>query len=286
LDPLVGLVLDERYRIISEIGRGALGIVYKAEQLDTGEPVAVKIMFEDMINDDRAFDRFSEEAQAASSLSHPNIVSVIDFGLTDFGYAYFVMDCLEGENLQVILNREVRLPIKRALQLFVQISDALAHAHSRTVIHSDIKPENIIVISRPHADEQVKVVDFGLAKRFQGTAAGARSTINGEVLGTPAYMSPEQVMGGRALDARSDIYSLGCLMYVAVTGVPPIWGADAEQTMSLHLSLNPQPPSLACPGALIPANVQQVIMKTLKKFPEERYQTMALLQRDLLALLN
>jgi serine/threonine-protein kinase len=281
----VGLVLDERYQILSEIGRGALGIVYKAAQFDSAIPVAVKLLFEDMINDDTAFDRFSSEAQSVSSLEHTNIVTVHDFGLTDFGYAYFVMDYLEGENLQNTLDREGRLPLKRALKIFVQIADALSHAHSKNIMHSDIKPENVIIQKAENGEDLAKLVDFGLAKRFHGIS-GMRVSQSGEVLGTPAYMSPEQCMGGRTIDARSDIYSFGCLMYAVVTGVLPILGPDAMQTMSLHLSMNPQPPAQACPGALIPLNVQDVIMKALKKFPEERYQTAALLRRDLQQLLK
>lgn len=285
METLVGKVLADRYEIESEIGRGARGIVYKARQPEPEPIVAIKVLFDDMIYDDTAFERFSWEAHSATLLSHPNIINVFDFGLTDEGSAYLAMECLDGENLQDVLDRERKLPLRRGLKIFIQIADALAHAHSQGIMHRDIKPENIILMRGGDQTDFIKIVDFGIAKSFSALPGADLATAD-QLIGSPAYMSPEQCVGERHIDARSDIYSLGCLMYAALTGVLPIGGATPEETMSRHMSVDPPPLAQACPGALIPANVQEVVMKCLKKFPEARYQTMLQLKSDLGMLLK
>ncbi len=285
METLVGKVLAERYAIEAEIGRGARGIVYKARQPAPEPVVAIKVLFDDMIHDDHAFERFSWEMHSATLLSHPHIINVFDFGLTDDGSAYLAMECLEGENMQDILDRERKLAMKRALRIFVQIADALAHAHAQGIMHRDIKPENVILLKGAGNTDFVKIVDFGIAKSFN-VLPGADLAATDQIIGSPAYMSPEACMGQRHIDARSDVYSFGCLMYRALTGVLPIDGATPEEVLSRQMSVDPPTLAQACPGALIPANVQEVVMKCLKKFPEARYQTMLQLRSDLNLLLR
>lgn len=279
---LVGKILADRYEIDHEIGRGALGVVYKGRHRALGRAVAVKVLFEDLQADENSFERFKLEAKSAASLNHPNIVSVFDFGLADNGSPYLVMDFLDGQTLQAVINREKRVQLARAIPFFIQICDAMAQAHSLGIIHRDLKPDNIILLKQGR-DEVVKVVDFGIAKRFNNKedTSAKRLTVEGQVVGTPAFMSPEQIMGVKRLDARSDIYSFGCLMYVTLAGVLPICGANSVETMSRHISVDPLPLSHACPGALLPEAIQQIVMKTLKKFPEDRYQSMMHLKTDL-----
>jgi len=285
VESLVGKVLAERYVIEAEIGRGARGIVYKARQPEPEPVVAIKVLFDDMIYDDTAFERFSWEMHSASLLSHPHIINVFDFGLTDEGSAYLAMECLEGETLQDLLDRERKVLLRRGLRIFVQIADALAHAHGQGIMHRDVKPENIILLKGQNNTDFVKIVDFGIAKSFN-LLPGADLATADQIIGSPAYMSPEACMGERHIDARSDIYSLGCVMYTALTGVLPIGGSTPEEVLSRQMSVDPPPLAQACPGALIPANVQEVVMKCLKKFPEARYQTMLQLKSDLNLLLR
>lgn len=285
MESLVGKVLAERYVIEAEIGRGARGIVYKARQPEPEPVVAIKVLFDDMIYDDTAFERFSWEMHSASLLSHPHIINVFDFGLTDEGSAYLAMECLEGETLQDLLDRERKVLLRRGLRIFVQIADALAHAHGQGIMHRDVKPENIILLKGQNNTDFVKIVDFGIAKSFN-LLPGADLATADQIIGSPAYMSPEACMGERHIDARSDIYSLGCVMYTALTGVLPIGGSTPEEVLSRQMSVDPPPLAQACPGALIPANVQEVVMKCLKKFPEARYQTMLQLKSDLNLLLR
>jgi serine/threonine-protein kinase len=193
------------------------------------------------------------------------------------------MEYVKGDTLQQILDFQKRLPVTRAIPIFVQIAEALEYAHANHMLHRDIKPENVVITQNDTAD-LVKVLDFGIATAFGRVN---RTSVEGQdqVLGTPGYMSPEQAMGGR-LDERTDVYSLGCLMYATLAGVIPLGGGTPEEMISRHISVNPVPLQSACPGAMIPANVAEVVMKTLKKFPEDRYSTMAFLKKDLKLLLE
>lgn len=280
---LAGTIVGDQYAVEREVGRGARGVIFKAKRAG-GKDCALKILTEDMLNDETAFDRFSMEAQTTCTLKHPHIINVFDFGLTDDGLAYLVMEYLEGQTLQQSIDSGGRLSIPRALNIFMQIADALEYAHSKGMIHRDIKPENIVLAKNASMPDFVKVVDFGIARRYNALP-GADMLRTLVIEGTPGYMSPEQAMGGH-LDARSDIYSLGCLMYTTLTGVMPITGATEEEILSKHISTDPPKLSQACPGALIPATVQEVVLKALKKFPEHRYQTAAQLKADLRMLMK
>lgn len=271
--PLVGQILAGRYEVVREIGRGALGIVYKGKHRILDRTVAIKVLFGGVHNDFSAQERFKREAQATSQLSHPNVVTIFDFGITPDQLPYIVMDYVNGETLQHLITRLGRLQSRRAVPIFIQICDGMAHAHSRGIIHRDLKPENVI-LTRDYANEEtVKIVDFGIAKRFMDEGE-RKLTAEGQVVGTPAYMSPEQIMGARRIDARSDIYSMGCLMFTTLTGTLPISGANSVETMAKHVANEPMDVGAACPEAQIPIALQDLLMRCLKKFPEERPQSM------------
>ncbi|MFA6208274.1 MAG: serine/threonine-protein kinase [Candidatus Obscuribacterales bacterium] len=271
---LVGAILADRYEIICEVGRGALGVVYKARHLVMEKTVAVKVLFGEVQKDETNFLRFQREAQAASSMSHPNIVVVYDFGISQNQTPFLVMDFVEGTNLKDVLQRHGKLPIERAVAIFLQMASALEHAHSKGILHRDIKPENVVLMHTAWNPEFVKLVDFGIAKYVNEPSKNSKKlTMDGEVLGTPAYMSPEQILGNK-LDARSDIYCLGVLMYHTISGSLPILGINAAETMSLHVTDMPKDLAEACTSMKVPHRLSRTIMKTLKKHPQDRHQTM------------
>ncbi len=271
---LVGAILADRYEIICEVGRGALGVVYMARHLVIEKTVAVKVLFGEVQKDETNFHRFQREAQAASSMSHPNIVVVYDFGISQNHTPFLVMDFVEGTNLKDILQRHGKLPIARAVAIFLQMASALEHAHSKGILHRDIKPENVVLMHTAWNPEFVKLVDFGIAKYVNEPSKNSKKlTMDGEVLGTPAYMSPEQILGNK-LDARSDIYCLGVLMYHTISGKLPILGTNSAETMSMHVTDLPQDLAEACPGVKVPHRLSRTIMKTLKKHAQDRHQTM------------
>ncbi|HEY9786327.1 MAG TPA: serine/threonine-protein kinase, partial [Candidatus Obscuribacterales bacterium] len=221
------------------------------------------------------------EAQALSALNHPNIVMVIDFGLSDQGFPFLVMDYLQGTNLRDVIVNEKRVSSERAVPIFIQIASALAHAHSRDILHRDLKPDNVVLINVDGNKDFVKMIDFGLAKRLdEGRQNLKKLTMEGQVLGTPAYMSPEQIMGQK-MDARTDIYAMGVLMFYTLTGGFPIWGSTEVDTMQRHVTTEPADFASVCPEAVIPQGLQLIIRKCLKKFPEDRQQSMQELKEEL-----
>ncbi len=269
---LIGCTIADRYLIEHEIGSGALGKVYRARHKVLDRPVAVKVLFEDLKGNENSFLRFQREAQAASSLNHPNIVTVFDFGLQDNSYPFLVMDYLEGDNLKDVILKCGRLPLPRAFPILIQIAEALAHAHSRGILHRDIKPDNIILLQTNVCKDLVKIVDFGIAKKINERKS-EKLTMDGQVVGTPAFMSPEQILNAH-LDARSDIYSFGVLAFNLVTGVLPIIGKTPVETMSGHVSNEPLSLVAACPGVSFPQSLQEILKKMLKKYPEDRHKSM------------
>jgi eukaryotic-like serine/threonine-protein kinase len=269
---LIGCTIADRYIIEDEIGAGALGKVYRARHKVLERLVAVKVLFEDLKGNENSFLRFQREAQAASSLNHPNIVTIFDFGLQDNTYPFLVMDYLQGDNLKDVIQKKGRLPLYRAFPILIQTAEALAHAHSRGILHRDIKPDNIILLQSNVSKDHVKIVDFGIAKRINERRTD-KLTMDGQVVGTPAFMSPEQILNAN-LDARSDIYSFGVLTFNLVTGVLPIMGRTPVETMSGHVSNEPLTLAAACPGVSFPQSLQDLIKKMMKKYPDERYRSM------------
>lgn len=281
-DSLIGTTLAGRYKILSKIGRGGMSVVYKGQHLLMDRIVAIKMLHADLISDPVTISRFQQEAKAVSSLTHPNVILVFDFGLSSQGLPYLVMDYLQGESLSEIIKRKGHLPIKRCIEIFAQACDALSHAHHKGIIHRDIKPANIMLTTDEEQHEVVKVVDFGIAKMLPREGEEAiRLTQTGEIFGTPLYMSPEQIMG-KPLDVRSDIYSLGCVIYESISGRPPCLGSNAVDTMNKHLVQEPPHFSDALPEEYIPEAIEAVVWKALAKDPDKRYQTMNEFKQDLL----
>ncbi len=275
-EPLVGSIIEEKYEILEVLGGGGMGVVYKAKHLLMHRTVAIKMLLPEVVASEIALARFQQEAQAASSLSHPNILTVFDFGQTVDGKPYLVMDFLEGRSLSQILEDDGYLPLQRAVPIFIQICAGLAHAHQKGVIHRDLKPANIMLVDFEGVGDFVKIVDFGIAKllpRQDGEGKPMELTHTGQIFGSPLYMSPEQCRG-ISLDARSDIYSLGCVMYRIVAGESPFMGQDALEAMFKQVNENPHPFATCCPEFEIPEAFEAVVMKMLKKDPSERFQTM------------
>lgn len=280
-EPVAGSIIAGKYEVLSVVGGGAMGLVYKARHTLMKRIVAVKVLRPNMALDETTVSRFQKESEALSVLDHPNILTVFDFGLNELGQPYLVTDYLEGETLAEILNNEETLDYKRVIDLFKQVSSALSHAHKNGVVHRDMKPSNIMLVKNEENEDRVKILDFGIAKVTDETEDSTQLTKTGEVFGSPLYMSPEQCRG-KVLDARSDIYSVGCVAYRALTGVPPIVGQDLIECLYKHVNEDPAPFSEARPGNSIPFALEAVVLKCLMKDPATRYQTMAELRDALI----
>ena len=270
---MVGKVIGDKYEILEVVGGGGMGLIYKARHTLMKRIVAVKMMHAQYVSSSGNLMRFQLEAQAASALSHPNILTVYDFGLTPEGSPYLVMDFLEGTNLAEVLDEQGFLPPLRAAHIFAQAADALGHAHSKGVIHRDLKPGNIMLVANEKDADFVKIVDFGIAKLLLPQGESANLTKTGEVFGSPLYMSPEQCRGISA-DNRSDIYSLGCVMFRALSGSSPFVGQDPMQCMYKHVNELPPPIFDINPDSEVPAGLEAIVLKCLAKEPEARFQTM------------
>jgi serine/threonine protein kinase len=273
------------YRVLEMLGEGAMGMVYSAEDTHLGRRVAVKFLATET-KDHHYRARFLREARAASMLSHPHIAAVYDYGETNDGQPFIVMELVRGETLSDKLHASA-LTIPRSLEIAEAIADALGEAHERGIVHRDIKPSNVILNERG----KVKVLDFGLAKqiheeeRTYQTSPDARTllatqTRSGVVVGTPLYLSPEQAMG-TAVDGRSDLFALGALLYEMITGRPAFAGTSVIEIGAQVIHVNPPPPSSINPQ--VTAELDRITMKALKKKPEERYQTAEEMASDLRA---
>ncbi|HEY9718254.1 MAG TPA: serine/threonine-protein kinase [Trichormus sp.] len=284
-EALIGTTVDNRFSIESIIGTGGMSAVYKASDVYLKHHVALKMLLPHTMHFPLSMQRFQQEAQAACHLKHDNVVRVHSFGVDQVtGRAYLAMDCLEGQSLDAIVGERRTISVDRALHIFIQVADALSHAHEKGVIHRDLKPSNVILVQNGHDPDFVKIVDFGIAKLLnQEGSDAARLTQTGEVFGSPMYMSPEQSRGDK-LDSRADIYSLGCLMYEALAGDPPHSGSNSLEILYKHINIVPPPMSEV--GVTVPQRLEKIIFKALAKDPAERYQTMDTLSRDLTAFAN
>lgn len=277
-DLLVGCTVADRYYVLSILGTGGMSLVYKAKTLEKRPRiVALKTLRVQGLNDEMLVKRFQREAELLSRLNHPRIVQVREHGTTKRGQPFFVMDCLTGTNLNDRLKREGPMPANQVRDIFTQVCGAVDHAHRCGVIHRDLKPGNIMLMEVDGQKDFVKVVDFGIA-RFEEEAQ--RLTRMGEVWGSPIYMSPEQCMGAQ-LDARSDIYSIGVVLYEALTGQVPHFGATYVDTMSKQIGEPARPLREVRPDLNIPEKLEAVVLKALNKESDKRYQTMAELRDDL-----
>lgn len=283
-----GHMLGGKYKILSLLGSGGMGKVFKVTQVFLNTVYALKVLDIRKVVDEVTMRRFQHEARAANALSHPNLVKVHDFGLLDNNQPYFVMDLVEGATLAESIRDKGSLTLAEAAPVFAQICAGLEYAHTQLIVHRDIKPSNIILTAgfEPGTEGSVKILDFGIAKIASEEGGEIQQlTRTGEVFGSPLYMSPEQCSGA-AVDHRSDIYSLGCVLFEALTGTPPYVGANALRTMMLHQS---EPiPSLkqASLGNTFPKSLEEMVAKMLQKDPDERYQNMAQVAESLAAVSN
>jgi TPR repeat protein/tRNA A-37 threonylcarbamoyl transferase component Bud32 len=278
-ESFVGMVLADRYELSSVLGQGQSGMVFKARHRQLDRFVALKLLMPESMADKSAFMRFEREAHSIGRLNHPNIVTVFDLGRWRNERPFLVMDYIEGQDLQDLVGKDGRLPIARAVRIAAQIASALSHAHKRGVIHRDLKPRNIMLLDAEDIMDFVKVVDFGIAKPFDVDQSEAL-TLEGYVVGTPLYMSPEQCSSGK-VDARTDIYALGTLIYKMITGVNPISGKNLTEIMSNQINSQPLPFEEACQYVHIPRAIQSVIYKALAKDPEHRQSSMSELRKEL-----
>lgn len=273
-DELIGQILNDRYKVVEEVGRGGMSAVYRGVHELMDRTVAIKVLLPQLVSDQISIKRFQQEAQAASHLQHPNVITVYDYGFVASGQPYLVMDFLEGESLSEIIKADKHVPVKRVIPIFMQACEALEHAHQKGVIHRDLKSSNIMLIDFEGKKDFVKVVDFGIAKLMPSSGKQSQNlTQTGEVFGSPIYMSPEQCMA-QSLDARSDIYSMGAMIYEALTGQPPLMGQSIIDTMQMHMSTPPKPFKEIRPDLSIPDALERVVLKALAKKPEQRYQSM------------
>jgi serine/threonine-protein kinase len=262
------------YRIVDTISVGGMGTVYRAEHTLLGRPAAVKVLNPEMSTSRDIVNRFFNEARATTSIKHPGIVEVFDFGYLESGHAYLVMELLEGAPLSVRNRARPRIPEHEAAAILRLVCSALTAAHAKGIVHRDLKPDNIFLIADPDGPlgERPKLLDFGIAKLTDIGLAGS-ATKTGAVMGTPTYMSPEQCRGTGDVDHRADLYSLGCIFYELVTGRPPFIDRGAGELIGAHLYMQPEPPSRHAAG--ISPDVEALIMALLAKNPVERPQTAA-----------
>jgi serine/threonine protein kinase len=269
---LPGMVIRDKYQILQQIGSGGMATVYQVRHLAFNEIKAIKLINSQLADGDQFNKRLRAEAVIARKLQHPNAVHVEDLDRTEDGRPFIVMEYVEGENLRNIIRREGPLPTLRALCIAMQVVSALAAAHKLGIIHRDIKPDNIHLIRQPDGTDFVKVLDFGIAKFTQGLSSSAL-TGSGLVVGTPQYVSPEQAMGkqGGDLDGRSDLYTLGIVLYEMLTGRVPFESDTPVGLLVHHLHTTPVPPDELRPDLGIPASVSGLLMKALQKSPEQRF---------------
>jgi serine/threonine-protein kinase len=263
-------ILDQRYQVVKKLGEGGMSFVYEAKDISTGESVAVKIMTPKLAQDKVAAERLRREAGLAMRLDHPNICSIKRLGETSDGLIYLVMPLLKGELLSDKEVREGPIPLEVAVPLMSQICDALAFAHEEQIVHRDLKPENIFLID-DRGKLKAVVTDFGLAKEKRAEPGMAKLTATGIILGTPEFMSPEQIRG-KPLDGRSDIYALGLVAYEMFTGRLPFEGKSAQDTMIARLRGQPLPLRKARADLVFTADFEKALMKAIEAEPNDRYQ--------------
>ena len=275
---LVGQVIADRYHVVRKLGEGGMGQVYLAEHLRMGRQSAVKVMSPALTRDPDSISRFNREASNASRISHPNVAAIYDFGETADGLIYLAMEFVEGESLTALLERQGPLPPARALAIVRQTADALSAAHDMGIVHRDLKPDNIMVARTREGADLVKVVDFGIAKAVGAEAQ--RVTRTGLVVGTPEYMSPEQ-LAGDTVDERSDVYSLGLVAFTALTGALPFPSETAQESMIMRLTEQPRSLAEIRPEIRWPTELQGVMDRALARDARARFATAAEMGRAL-----
>jgi serine/threonine protein kinase len=275
---IVGDVIAERYHVLKKLGEGGMGTVYLAEHVKMGRKSAVKIMNPGMVNDADAIQRFNREATNASKITHTNVAAIYDFGETKDGLIYLAMEFIEGESLTSLIEKNGALPAQRAANIAQQTAEGLVVAHDMGIVHRDLKPDNIMIAKNRDGSDCVKVVDFGIAKATENT--NQKVTKTGLVVGTPEYMSPEQLAGDK-LDGRSDIYSLGLVTFNMLTGKLPFPSETVQESMIMRLTDRPRTLTEMTGQAHWPQQLQDVLDKALSRDAAERYQNAGQFGRDL-----
>ncbi|HLK90178.1 MAG TPA: protein kinase [Polyangia bacterium] len=272
-DPFIGTVVGERYRIVSRIGVGGMGAVYRAEHTMMRRDLAIKVLLPELSGKEEFARRFEREAESASRLAHPNIITVTDFGRTAEGSLFLAMEFLAGSSLSSVIASGPQ-SIERALAIERQILRALDHAHAAGVVHRDLKPENIMLVERDGQRDVVKVLDFGIAKVTDPQSGGQALTQAGVIFGTPEYLSPEQALG-EAVDARADIYAAGVILYEMLAGRRPFESEDKVKIISMHLAHAPPRIHDVAPQVEVPLPLEQAILQAMEKSRDNRFATAA-----------
>ncbi len=275
-DLLIGQTIGN-YLVTQKLGEGGMGAVYLAEHPSIGKKVALKVLHSEFSTNQEVAARFFHEAKAVNDIGHPNIVDIVDFGIIQSAggreqLVYFIMEYLAGMTLSHLIRAEAPLPPERSLSIALQVADALSASHKCGIVHRDLKPDNIILLQRGRERDFVKLLDFGIAKLTGGNAMGSQHrTRTGIVMGTPAYMSPEQCEGRDSLDLRTDVYALGIVIYEMLTGRVPFLGEGYGEILVQHLT---QRPILPSQFRMLPPHLEVVVMKALEKRPDMRYPSM------------
>jgi tetratricopeptide (TPR) repeat protein len=269
VDPLIGAVVGDRYRIVSRIGVGGMGAVYRAEHTMMGRDLAIKVLLSELGGREEFARRFEREAESASRLTHPNIITVTDFGRAPNGSLFLAMEFLAGESLTSLINQGA-MPRARALGIVRQILRGLDHAHTAGVVHRDLKPDNIMLVERDGQRDVVKILDFGIAKVTEPASGQEALTQAGVIFGTPEYLSPEQALG-EGVDARADLYAAGVILYEMLVGRRPFESDDKVKIISMHLSHTPPRMRETNPLVEVPPPLEQVVLQAMEKHRENRF---------------
>ncbi len=281
IDKFIGTIIEDRFQILDCIGTGATTAVYRALDTQKQRTVALKVLRSEFADNEYTVLRFERECKTLKLLAHHNIVAYCYHGTTEDNRPYLIMEYLDGKSLKQLIESDAGVSPKRALKIFIQVCAALAAAHEKGVIHRDLKPANIMIQIDKEGNDVVKVLDFGVSKMLVQGETFQTKTQTGEMLGTLLYMSPEQCLD-QDLDGRSDIYSLGCLMFETLTGTPPISARTAFETMNKHLTQAPAKLADVRPDLVWPAELETIVQKTLAKSAGDRPGGATALQRMLL----
>ncbi len=274
VDPLLGKVVSDRYRVIKKLGEGGMGAVYLVEHVFIEKRVALKVLAPELSRKADLTARFLQEAKSASRIGHENVIDISDFGQSPEGWVYFAMEYLQGQDLGQVVRAEGAIPWRRARPIILQVCKALGAAHAKGIVHRDMKPENVFLIERGGRSDFVKLLDFGIAKVQSADGEGPKLTQTGMIFGTPEYMAPEQAEG-KACDQRADIYAVGCVIHHLIVGEPPFQAENFVGMLTKHLLEQPKPPSVRQPSFGITPQMDALVLKALAKKPEERFQSMA-----------
>ncbi len=276
--PQLGDVIADKYRLEKVAGEGGMGVVYVAEHLVLGQRVAVKILLPDAATSESTVERFSREARTAARVNSEHVARVLDAGSTANGAPFLVMEFLDGCDLEELLKLQKTLPANEAVDYAVQALEGLAHAHAANIVHRDLKPANLFLSVRPDGSNVIKVLDFGISKSLNGKPEDKKLTGH-HVLGSPVYMSPEQLRNAPNIDGRADIWSVGVVLYELITGAPPFDGEGVGEIFARILESDPVP--LVEKDPSIPKALSDVVLRCLRRDPDERWMTVGELARAL-----